>query len=768
MQKKLKDLYRPADNAAQQRATATRLEGMGLGGNLSKPAMDAYNKSINQTKVSMDKFIADTAKGIEYSSKLIAKQEAGLKNLRASLQGMTKDSKDYVQAQENIQRAESNLARQREQLAGRFQSLNQGMDAREGMQGGLRTAIGGMGGAGRFVAGAAGLIGGAGLAASQYTGYGQRLEAAKGSAVQGTVGQDLARVYGGKSAFEQIYSPERRAAEGLAAQKEGRNRITDRMMGIGSAGLIAGGVITGAASLAGAPFTLGGSAVGLAPAGAMIAGGVAGLANDRNRQGIFGGAEYDQLLAAERAKDFRSNYENLKNQDPRKRLALEGYEQNYGNELDTQRMLGLSDQGLRGGGGFQYRGHQAGFMNSQMAGMAAGIVGAGGSSRMGQNAEFGLQMQRAGLTNAGGILGSLSGNMDTASTKQATIGIMAEAFQRGLDSTTFAEENRRFTQSVASVIGRSGATSEADQDRLARTFGQFLGERSNRGVEAAGTAYEAFQQRGSQTSGRRGAVRMAEALSDPNISKLDTQEINELLAARPEQLNSTNPMVMAYAQKAGLQPQELLDRLQGGRDKARFLVPGRKAKVDAYSKNINDYLQKSGMTYSEFAEKANKGGKGLAGEGANEAMNAFGMLQGLISMENPEGYNEKDITAQAGEEITTRNPNATAAQKAKAQADLDTMTRLGDQVNAAGAAGEDESRKALNEMTGDIRKAASAASEFTTAVSGAATALSNASGTNVGKLPQGGGYNLDIVDRVTGKNTPKPNSAVQPKAGVPQ
>src|SRR5665213_879578 len=114
MQKKLKDLYRPADNAASQRATATRLEGMGLGGNLSKPAMEAYNKSINQTKISMDKFIADQAKGLEYSGKLIAKQAAGLNDLKERIKGMTSAHADYAKSIADVKTGEANLARQRE------------------------------------------------------------------------------------------------------------------------------------------------------------------------------------------------------------------------------------------------------------------------------------------------------------------------------------------------------------------------------------------------------------------------------------------------------------------------------------------------------------------------------------------------------------------------------------------------------------------------------------------------------------------------------
>jgi hypothetical protein len=770
MQKKLKEIYRPADNAAQQKATAQRLEGMGLGGNLSKPASDAFQKSINQTKVAMDRFISDQSKGLQDAAKLIAKEDDKLKQLRTTQQGLNKDTKEYLDIQKQIQNQQANLAKQREQLAGGYKALNQGIDTRQGMDtpptkpsfmGALKSARQGQWGqaasqAGGAIGGMGGGIGG-GLsmggiagggftiaeAAEKYFGYKQRLEEAKGSAIQGTFGQDLQRVYAGKSPFESAFMPERKAAEGMAKEKEDKNKTTDFMKGLAATAMIAAGAglsTTGIGAIAGVPM--------------MVAGGAYLATNDRARLGTFQdqGKEYKELLAKERAKDFRSNLENLKNEDPKKRLALESYEQNYQQDLDIQRQLGMGDRELRAGGGFQYRAHQAGFLTEQANQMAGGIVGAGGSARMGKNAEFGLQMQRAGLTNAPQILGAVSGGVqDVASTKRATISIMAEAFQIGMDNTDFAEENRRFTQSVANVIGRTGAESPGDQDRIAKLMGQFVGERTNKGVEAANSAYEAFQQRGSQTSGRRGAIRMADAINDPALSKLDTSEINELLAAKPEQLKTTDPMIMAYAQKAGISSEQLLGKLQTGRDKSRFLVPGRADKAKEYSKDINSYLAKTGMTYADFAEKANKGGEGLGGdEDARKAMDSFGMLKGLVSMENPEGYNEKNITAQAGEMVTGTPAKSLEDQKADQQKKLeDVGDKLGDAVNMAAAQGQDEARKGLNEMAPAIKAAADAANLFTTAISKAAGAIGAGAPGYLSNLPQGSGTNQDFTSRFT-------------------
>lgn len=763
MQRKLKEIYRPADNAAAQRATATRLEGMGLGGNLSKPTTEAYTKSINQTKVAMDKFIADQAKGLQHSARLIADQEKGMAKLKAAQANMNKDSKEYLEIQEKIARTESNLARQREQAAGRYNAINQGLDARQDLEAQapksrFQRIMGAIGGGGARMGAIAGGVASAAAIGERFAGYNQRLQEATGSATQGTVGQDLARVYGGKSAFEQAFMPERKSAEGLAKEKEDRNRMTDLIKGAAAVAMIGAGAglsTTGLGAIAGVPMMMGGAAM---------------LTNDRSRLAITGGGkEYEKILAAERAKDFRANLENIKNQDPAKRLAMEGYEQTYKSDLGSQRLLGINDFQMYGGGGFQNMAHRAGFMSEQAQGMAQNIVGAGGSARMGRESTFGLQMERAGLTNAGGILGSLSNSIgSTQATKQATISIMAEAFQQGLDNTTFAEENRRFTQSVATIIGKSGATGEADQDRITKMFGMFLGEKTNRGVEAAGSAYEAFQQRGSQTSGRRGAVRMAEAMNDPVLKAFDTQDLNELLAARPDQLKESDPFMQAKARQASeklgrpVSPKDLLDSLSKGSAKARFLTPGRAAKAEGYSKDINSYLEKNNMTFSDFVERANKGDQSLD----PDAVYKYGLLKGEVSKENPQGYQDQDITAQVGEMVTGVPGKSTAEQKQAAQDTLDKIgDKMGDAVTAAGAAGEDEGRKNLRLMSGEIKDAATAASMFTAAISDAAKVLRNQSPDRQGQLPQAGGLNNDIINRLTGQNKPDPNMSVQPQAG---
>jgi hypothetical protein len=175
-------------------------------------------------------------------------------------------------------------------------------------------------------------------------------------------------------------------------------------------------------------------------------------------------------------------------------------------------------------------------------------------------------------------------------------------------------------------------------------------------------------------------------------------------------------------------------------------------------------LQKNKMTYSEFAEKANRGGAELQGEGANEAVNAFGLLKGITSMENPHGYNDKDITAQVGEMVGIANPNATPEAKARAQAELEKRDRMGDKMEAAGAVGEDAARKSLNVMSDDLKKAADAASHFADVITNEANRVHADAEANRNKQPHGSGFNTDL----TGRFNTRPMPGVQPTGGVPK
>jgi len=792
MQNRLKDLYAPADQVRSQTQMAQKMNQMGI--NVQGPSQEAYQRNMQRSRKELDSSLKEEYQNQEKLSKLIIKREEKLKSLKDQQKELVRGSKEELEIVEKIGRVKENISKQNEFYKQRESVLNQTLSARQSISpngmpglleafksGGLKYGMSQVPGAfkanpmgmGASIAGglgaAAGMVGGAGAAAEQFTGYGMRLEGARGSAVSGTAGKDLANIYGGRSPFEAAWMPERTEAAGLAAQKAGRNRVTDRMKGIGSIGgmvaggaLMAGGAVVGAASLAGTPFTAGGSALGLPVAGGMMAsgaamfgGGVGGLSNDRSRKGILGGKEYDQLLAGQQAQDKEQALQNLMDQDPGKKLSMDKFESERRANVGTQRTLGLSNQGFYGEGGFQQRGAKAGFMNDQMAGMAGQIVGAGGSARMGQQSDFGLKMERSGLTNAGSILGSMSGSIQSPeSTKRATISIMAEAFKIGLDDTDFAEENRKFTQAAANIIGKSGATTEGDQDKLTQALGQFLGERTNRGVEAAGTAYEKSQERGSQLGGRRGAMRMMSARQDPNLSKLDQGELAELLGMRPDQIREDSAAARTFAADAGFTGKDavgqLKQALKKGTDSARLLIPSNRNKMADKKSVVQKYMQDKGLTYSQLREQSR------AGKLPADVDNALGRMDILGNQEEGTGLNVSDSEAATGE-FLSGNVMTNTADKDAAKGRLENKNgRVEDTFNTKAAEGADAARENFMKLLPALQAIGAAADELTSQLAPAATALHNTATARQATQPKGNAYGSDIFGPILQPQANKP------------
>ncbi|HXN74873.1 MAG TPA: hypothetical protein VN855_00080, partial [Candidatus Acidoferrum sp.] len=603
----IENLKRQLDNITRtkdQAQMAGRMSQQGFGGILSVPKPEDIQKS----KRALDQFIVEQGRMQERTFKLIAGQEEKLKAIHNINKEDLKTEKEKLDFKNKEKSVTEELIRLKRQLSEGGAMQSKALDMKkEGAPGGLSDIVK------NFKSGLVPIMAafGAVMAASKFAdnlaGYNMRLEGARGSAIAGTAGAELSNIYGGRSPFEAIWAPEKEKASGMAKKKAGVNKFLDFLPGLAG------------------------------PLGVLLGG-------DRSRAAFLSPKEHEQLLASQQAQDRQKMIENLKNADPGKRLALDEFEKNYRNDLRVQRTLGLSHQQFYGTGGFKARGAAAGFLPEQMMEMGQGIVGAGGSSRMGAQAGFGLQMERGGLTNASQILGTLSGGIQSPeSSKRAVIGILSEAFKIGLDNTNFAEENRRFAQAASAVIGRSGATKAEDQDRLAQTLGMFLGERTNRGVEAATTAYERFQERSSALGGRRGAMRFAAARKNRILGKFKTDDLSELLGARPEQLRTDSAFLQSYAAEAGVAPEDILSELQNVSKQSRIQIPGRRRKVNKLVDRLSEYMKDQGISYQELVERSRRGGLDTG------TMKDFGTLQRYISEENPEKFNVADIEAQTGE-----------------------------------------------------------------------------------------------------------------------
>lgn len=603
MVKKLKDVSQPI--SAMQQNTNARMQQNGMGG-MSPQSMEAFQKATQGARREMDALISQTAKDQEKMGRFIAQRAESIKKMVQEQKSMVQGSTEELKIREKIIAAEKNQQQLKEAYRQRDAQLNQALDAKEqmaaqsaqeikarnpegwgrvgrfasnGMYGAAgREAyktIGGIGGVGSILA-TVGAVGQAGSEAYRDFSKGAvRTENSMGSAVSGTMGRQVSDIYGRRSAFEQMFAPERARAARQSLETLNANQNADKAsMGFGllknlGAGIAGGAALGGAVGMFGGPIGAAGGA--LIGGGLGLGKGIMNIMGDERQRSLAlspfsdtAKKRYGSMLAEDMVNDYSSSYEGQKKQNPFKTAAVGEYEQNWQRNLMAQRSMGLNNEGFYGKNGFLNNNISAGFTPEMGLEMAGNIQSAGGSTRMSRDSVIGNQMSRGlDLTNAGSVLGTLSGSLGSSeSTKQATIKILAEGMKLGLDDSKFAEENRRFTQMTAEIVARSGASGE-DVGRVSGKFGSFVGENTTLGLSAAKTAYEQYQQISQTTTGPRGVMRAAGFLGDKDLSKLSTMTKQALMQVPEGDLNKDNPLVLAAAQESGMTPDDIVKKVTG-------------------------------------------------------------------------------------------------------------------------------------------------------------------------------------------------------------
>lgn len=610
MVKKLKDVSQPIN--AMQQNTAQRMQQQGLGG-MSATSMEAFQKATNAARREMDQLISSQAKEQEKLGKFIAQRAESIKEMVNQQKKLNKETQEYKDIQEKIIRTQANQQALKEQYRQRDAMINQALDAREQMRprglerlstaynkGGIKGGITALGRmaiqspmATLGVAGTAlGAVGSAiNVGADIYDQVARspfRTRINTGAAMEGTIGRTIGDM---GTAYGQAWRPERLKAVSESGRQDEISRNYDRAKLAAGSAMVGGG----AAVAAGGTATVLGAIPSWLAGGASIAGGLgtifggqrtrslafSGMANtlgegiDQYAGGGFGAGnwlkgigdqqmkQYNSMLAKEFADNFQSALAAEQQINPLKKLAAETYQQNYMGNLATQRGLGLDYYGFYGKGGFAQRSIDAGFTTDMAQGMSSSILGAGGSTRMGRDSITGLQLQKGlDLTNASQVLGTLSGSIGSSeTTKQATIKILAEGMKLGLNESEFTEENRKFTQSVAEIVAKSGTKVESDFERIAGGFGRFLSDNTNAGIEGAKTAYGQYQEISSATSGPRGAMRAAGFMRDEKLNKLPVMTKQALMQLPENELNADNPLVLSAALANGMEPEDLISRI---------------------------------------------------------------------------------------------------------------------------------------------------------------------------------------------------------------
>jgi hypothetical protein len=440
-----------------------------------------------------------------------------------------------------------------------------------------------------------------------------------GSAVAGTVGKNLSQMQSGEFAYEGMYGEERGRATEEAKTAESRSRGWDIAKAVGGVGLVAGG-------LALAPLTagtsLGASALGLS---ALGVGGTL-LINER---GQLDRQKYNAQKAAEYADNYGNALQSNKEMAPFKKDAIEMLQRNGGAYLNHQRSLGINDNEMFSS--FQ----NSGFLPQQTMQASSAILGAGGSTAMAKDSSYALRAERGlNLTNSNQIMGMLSGTQGIPETSKKTlIDIFAQAQSIGLDNSKYAEENRRFMQSVAETVNKGGTTSSTAAEEIARVMGSFTGGSTTmRGLEAGRSAYESYQSQASSTSGYSGALNISSLMtSDSRFKNIeDPAALQEILRRRPDELDPESQDIKAAAIKYKFKtPEEFVKTILKGKEQGVY-----------NSLNRPEQMSKLTQIMAKYRKNNN---------GSSEGFETRGDLTGvdMLALEGAEGAQHPELDARA-------------------------------------------------------------------------------------------------------------------------
>lgn len=649
MQRKLKEIYAPADSIRQQSQMAQRMESMGLPGQMSKPSQQQYQQTTQHARREMDQMLSTEVKRQEQLSKTIEGRIGKVKALREEQEKLTKGSAEELAIKEKISRMDGNNGRLREIERGRSQAINQTMEVRQAMNpkgfedvvngykngGGIRGAAnvgkdilknmspGQMAGMIGSVIGAAGIA--AKIGGELYREYKQapiNTASSYGNSMSGVMGREVNNAYAGRSGIEMSFIGEKReamkmASEAMKGERKGNAVGLGASIAIGAgAGAAFGAPALGLGAIPGAIIGgIGGGIAGYYGAGMLSGGKTSALA--KSPFSDTHNAEYEGMMAQEFAEKYGTAFKGLKDQSPYKTAASEHYQANYMQHLDTQRSMGLENYQFHGFGnagsgmgdvkggpgakGYRQRAIDEGFTDNMAMQASSGILGAGGSTSMARNSVFGLQAGRQfNQTNASSVLGNISNSLGSSqASESAYIKMLAEGTRQGLDTSTYAAESRQMMEVQAQALNKSGSS---DVDRVISQMGGFLNEKTGKGIESAKNAFDYYNEATSDTGGPTGVLRFAAAMKDPILGKMSVEDRNSVMGYRGDQLDPNTNQMAFLKDKYKFEPEDIIkSRLSA--DKVGFYKSPKYDKSSQRATDLQDELKNENLDPETRAAK---------------------------------------------------------------------------------------------------------------------------------------------------------------------
>lgn len=604
IQKKVRQLMEQEQRMSNNMAINQNMVNAGMPA-MGKSGQQAFQQTYNQNNNTMRAMymaeVVELQKLDREKDKLTKKLEIQSKiyeNMKSQGKDLLEIEKRKAETAERLVKANQDLQRQQQLLLGSNKLLRPDLapGAPMGPPAPPETTGGGggLGNLGKIVSaiGIAGVVNAIQAVGSDYARRPIDVARMQGSAAAGTTGRVLGQMQSGEFAYEGMFAEERAKATREAKGAETRGRAFDIAQVVGGVGLLIGGL---AATVTGV-----GAVPGLAAAGI-------GAGMLFNKRSMLDKEKYEAEKAAQYADDYNAALAANKEMTPFKKDAIEKLQKSGGSYLAAQRSMGMSDKQLFGF--FQNMGY-SGFTDQMGLQASSAILGAGGSSAMARSSEVALKAERGlGLTNATQLLGQISGTQGIPETSKRTlIDIFAQGQMIGLDNSKYAEENRRFMQNVAESVSKGGTTSEDAAQTIARIMGSFTGGGTTmRGLEAAKSAYEAYSNVGSSTSGYTGALNISGLLtSAPGLRNIkDPAALQELLSLRPNEIDVKSPDIIDAARQANMTPQALVDLLQQQKGGVAAKALNRSGELGVLTNKMKEYRASHGGSIAGFHEQNN-------------------------------------------------------------------------------------------------------------------------------------------------------------------
>lgn len=413
--------------------------------------------------------------------------------------------------------------------------------------------------------------------------------------------------------YESVFFGQERMKALEMAEKQKNSQRTQDTASIG--GRIAIGAAAGAAggSMFGGIGALPGAAIG------ALGGFGRSLMDDKTMAKMFDGDRYEKMLTQEGMDNFQAFEAAEKAKDPMKTMARDFVNERGSTIMNLQRSTGMGDQGSMkflednmnfGGGKYtlesilknQQQIQQAGASSADLRGDLSGVASAA---------------NQYGVSNAGGILGRISGaGNQTQSTDDTFYRLMTKAVQAGVNLSEMPQELNRFATIATELATQGGGFSEKAVD----VFSAGMTDLSAQSMQGAKAFAEEFQGRSGSAGGLEGQIgygfMMGKGAEDiigkEAMGKMKDRGITSALQSMTaEELEKNPTLLKGYSAQLGITEDKMLKLMSEKDLEKNFTTKDQKEAAKKYGEATK------GMSPEELEEFKS------TGEGAELYTSAF-------------------------------------------------------------------------------------------------------------------------------------------------